>query len=97
MSVTSTPLDRSGGAIKGRLKDLSAHGLSVITSAELPPGSMVRVEWHSNVFNGRSIYCDQHGQEFLIGIDVDGRVYDARQDADADDPDPKCSDGKVFR
>jgi hypothetical protein len=90
-------LDRSGVAIKGRLKDLSAHGLAVITSEELAAGSMLRVEWGSNVFDGRSIYCEQHGREFHTGIGVDGRVYDARQDANADDTDPNCSDGKVFR
>ena len=79
ITVTITLLEQPGGTAKGRLKNLSAHGLSVILGEQLAPDSFVKVEWGNKGFNGRLIYCKQEGKEFLTGFEVSDHVYDARQ------------------
>lgn len=65
----------SGATLKGRLADLSVHGLSLILSMELPVGSRVKVEWGNATFEGESIYCRNQGKEYLVGLKVDAAVY----------------------
>jgi len=79
ISVTVTLFEQPGVSFKGRLKNLSAHGLSVILSEELPPNSCARIEWGDASFDGRWIYCERQRSEFLVGFEVAGHVYDARQ------------------
>ena len=78
ISVRVTLLDEPALICKGRLANLSAHGLSIILSDELNPGSIVRVEWGDTDFVGEVIYCRMQGQEFLAGLKVEGPVYDAK-------------------
>ena len=72
-------MDLPGLSVKGRLANLSAHGISLILNCELPPGSAVKVEWGSTVLKGELIYCQPHGQEFLVGLKVEEPVYDTAQ------------------
>lgn len=72
-----TCLNAPGPAIKGRLANLSAHGLSLIISCELPTGSAVSVEWGDTKFIGELIYCQPHKDEFLVGLRVEDPVYDS--------------------
>jgi hypothetical protein len=65
-------------AIKGRLANLSAHGLSVIVGCELPTGSSVKVEWGDSEFVGELVYCRSHGKEYLAGIAVETPVYETK-------------------
>jgi hypothetical protein len=67
-----------GIAIKGRLANLSAHGLSVIIGRELPTGSSVKVEWGVSEFVGELVYCHPHGREYLAGLAVETPVYDTK-------------------
>ena len=76
MTVKVTCPDKPGTSIKGRLANLSAHGLSLILSSELPASSSVRVEWGSSDFEGQVIYCQPRGHEFLVGLEVEAPVYD---------------------
>jgi len=71
-----TSSDLPGSSSKARLADLSVHGLSLILNAELPVGSLVRVEWGSVTFMGELVYCQPHGDEFLVGLKVDDAVYE---------------------
>jgi hypothetical protein len=77
MTVNVTCLQYPGHSLKGRLANLSAHGLSLILSNELPTGAAAKVEWGSANFVGEIIYCQPYLQEFLIGLRVDDPVYDA--------------------
>jgi hypothetical protein len=61
--------------IKGRLGDLSVHGLRLILRRELPVGSFVKVEWGSTTFVGELVYCQAQGQEFLAGLKIEDTVY----------------------
>jgi hypothetical protein len=72
-----TCLNSPGPSIKGRLANLSAHGLSLILSRELPAGSAVRVEWGNTKFMGEVIYCLPYKDEFLVGLRVEDPVYDS--------------------
>ena len=76
MTIKATCLDDSGIAVKGRLADLSAQGLSVILPGELPEGSVVKVEWGRTVFVGEAIYCRPQGAEFLVGLKMEAAVAD---------------------
>jgi hypothetical protein len=79
--VKVTCLTSPGPAIKGRLANLSAHGLSVILNCELAPGSVLRVEWGNSEFVGELIHCQSHGKEFLLGLNVETPVYDTKKSA----------------
>ena len=80
LSVIVTCPDLPDQAAKGRLADLSVHGLSLILKDELKVGTLLRVEWGNTDFTGELIYCRPHGQEFLIGLRVEDSVYEtARQ------------------
>jgi hypothetical protein len=77
MTVKVTCLQNPGHCQKGRLANLSAHGLSLILSDGLPTGAAAKVEWGSANFVGEIIYCQPYLQEFLLGLRVDDPVYDA--------------------
>jgi PilZ domain len=81
ITVKITTLDEPEASYKGRLANLSAHGLSLIMTEELPTGSVVRVEWGKTMFVGEVIYCQVHRDEFLVGLQVEDPVYDAKQPA----------------
>jgi hypothetical protein len=76
LSVNITCSDLPGQVFKARLSDLSVHGLSLILDKKLHVGSMVKVEWASATFVGELVYCQPHGNEFLIGLKVDDAVYE---------------------
>jgi len=61
---------------KARLADLSVHGLSLILEKKLPVGVIVKVEWGAATFEGELVYCQPHGQEFLVGLKVEDPVYE---------------------
>jgi len=77
MTVKVTCLNAPGPSIKGRLANLSAHGLSIILSRTLPEGAAVRVEWGETSFMGELVYCNPHGNEFIAGLKVEEPVYDS--------------------
>jgi hypothetical protein len=76
LTVHITCPDLQCSTSKARLADLSIHGLSLILDEELPIGSLVKVEWGSVTFMGELVYCQPHGEEFLIGLKVDDPVYE---------------------
>jgi hypothetical protein len=76
LTVNVTCQDPPGCTSKGRLADLSVHGLSLILSKTLQIGSLVKVEWGGVAFMGELIHCRPHGQEFLVGLKVDDPVYE---------------------
>jgi hypothetical protein len=76
LTVQITCLDLPGYTSKARLADLSAHGLGLILNEKLQVGATVKVEWGNLAFIGKSIYCNPHGQEFLIGLRVKDPVYE---------------------
>ncbi len=77
--VQVTCLTPPGTPIKGRLANLSAHGLSVIVGRELPAASSIKVEWGDTQFIGELVYCQPHGKEFLAGLNVETPVYDTKK------------------
>jgi len=79
LTVNVALLDLPDLSLKGRLANLSAHGLSIIIAEELPEGCTVRVEWGATSFVGRTIYCRPQGREFLVGLEVDNPVYDTKK------------------
>jgi hypothetical protein len=76
LTVNVISADLPGQNAKARLGDLSVHGLSLILKDKLPEGSSIRVHWGRESFIGKIIYCRAHGQEFLVGLKVDGSVYE---------------------
>ncbi len=77
LSAKVSCIDDPGTSLKGRLTNLSAHGLSLILSRELPVGTAVNVEWGSTKIVGEVIYCQTSGAEFIVGLRVEDPVYDA--------------------
>ncbi len=76
LTVNVTCPDLPGSSVKARLADLSVHGLSLIINEELNVGSLLKVEWGNVTFMGELIYCQPHGQEFLVGLKVEDPVYE---------------------
>jgi hypothetical protein len=76
MTATVTCSDSPGIQTKARLADLSVHGLSLIVNKELNIGSAAKVEWGNTTFVGELVYCQPHGNEFLIGLKVEEPVYE---------------------
>ncbi len=76
LTVNVTCPELPGSIIKARLADLSVHGLSLILNEELNVGSLLKVEWGNVTFLGELIYCQPHGQEFLVGLKVEDPVYE---------------------
>lgn len=76
LTATITCSDLPGIQTKGRLADLSVHGLSLIVNKELNIGSAAKVEWGNVVFVGELVYCQSHGNEFLVGLKVEEPVYE---------------------
>ena len=91
MVATITGIDEPGVSAKGRLSNLSAHGLSLIVPGAVPTGITASVEWGQSRINGKIVYCRFHGNEFRVGLAVDGPIYDAtlarKDDAAPDAPD----------
>jgi hypothetical protein len=81
LSVKVTCLNPQGTSTKGRLANLSAHGLSLILQRELAAGSSVKVEWDKADFVGELVYCQPYGDEFLAGLEVEAAVYDTAKAA----------------
>jgi hypothetical protein len=77
MIATITGIDEPGISMKGRLANLSAHGISLILPGELPSGITVNVEWGGSQVRGRLVYCQPHGKEYRAGLQVEDPIYDA--------------------
>jgi hypothetical protein len=76
LTVNISSPDLQKGSCKARLADLSVHGLSLILKEQLPSSSLVKVEWGTVTFMGELVYCQPHGQEYLIGLKVEDSVYE---------------------
>lgn len=89
MIATITGIDEPGLSMKGRLANLSAHGLSLILPDELPSGITVKVEWGNSQVQGRLVYCQSYGNEYRAGLQVEDPIYDATlARKDEKNPDP---------
>jgi hypothetical protein len=76
MFVTITGVDDPDVSMKGRLANLSAHGLSLILPGKVPSGITVNVEWGEYHVQGRLIYCQSYGNEYRVGLQVDDPIYE---------------------
>ncbi len=76
LTAIITCSDSPGVQTKARLADLSVHGISLIVGNELNIGSAAKVEWGNAMFVGELIYCQPHGNEFLVGLKVEEPVYE---------------------
>jgi hypothetical protein len=79
ISVVVTRLTDSTPSLKGRLANLSAHGLSIILNCELPIGILLKIEWGNTEFVGELIHCQPYGSEFMLGVNVENPVYDTKK------------------
>lgn len=77
MIATITSVDEPGILMKGRLANLSAHGISLIVPGNLFSGSTVKVEWGTSQVIGRIVYCQPYGNEYRTGLQVKDPIYDA--------------------
>jgi len=94
MVATITGAEDSCISIKGRLANLSAHGLSLIVPNDLPAGITVKVEWGTSEVTGRIVYCQIYGNEFRAGLQVEDPIYDAAF-ARNDEKNPDSTDFKI--
>ena len=77
MIATITGIDEPAISLKGRLANLSAHGLSLILPRDIPTGITVKVEWGKSQVQGRLVYCQLYGNEYRAGLQVEDPIYDA--------------------
>lgn len=77
MIAMITGVEEPGISMKGRLHNLSAHGLSLIVPGELPTGIAVKVEWGNSSVQGELVYCKPYGSEYRAGLEVEDAIYDA--------------------
>jgi hypothetical protein len=95
MIATVTSVDEPGISMKGRLANLSAHGLSLIVPNNIFSGSKVKVEWGTSRVIGRIVYCQSYGNEYRTGLKVEHPIYDAalaKKEENLETPDLKISD-----
>ena len=88
MIATITGVDDPDISMKGRLQNLSAHGISLIVPGEIPSGIPVRVEWGTFHVQGQLVYCKPYGKEYRAGLEIEDSIYDAtlaRKDAETTD------------
>ena len=76
LTATVTCSDTPGLTTKARLADLSVHGLSLIVDKELSIGAAAKVQWGNVMFVGELVYCQPHGDEYLVGLKVEDPVYE---------------------
>lgn len=77
MIASITGVDEPGISMKGRLANVSAHGLSLIVPNAIPSGVTVTVQWGSSRVVGQIIYCELLGNEYRAGLQVEDPIYDA--------------------
>ena len=77
MIVTIKSADESLVSTKGRIANLSAHGLSLILPCEVPAGITVHLEWGEYRVQGQFIYCQPYGDEYRVGLQVDDPIYES--------------------
>jgi hypothetical protein len=77
MIAQITCLDESGISVEGRLANLSAHGISLILPRALSTGITVRVRWRATDFVGQLLYCEPHGNEYRVGLQVEDPIYES--------------------
>jgi hypothetical protein len=77
MIATITGVEEPDISMKGRLQNLSAHGLSLIVPGELPTGITVKVEWEKSKVRGLLVYCKPYGNEYRAGLEVEDAIYDS--------------------
>jgi hypothetical protein len=89
MIATVTGLEEFDISMKGRLANLSAHGISLILPDTIPSGITVKVEWGTSHVIGRLKYCKPYRNEYRAGIEVHDPIYDAGTPEEKDrTPDP---------
>jgi len=94
MIATITSVDDPDISMKGRLQNLSAHGLSLILPGELPTGITVNVEWGTSKVRGILVYCQPYGKEYRAGLEAEDSIYDSTL-ARSDDKKPDAADLKM--
>jgi len=94
MVATITGIDEPDISMRGRLANLSAHGLSLILPGEIPSGITVKVEWGESQVQGKLIYCQSYGNEYRAGLQVEDPIYDATL-AKKGKKNPDISDQKI--
>jgi hypothetical protein len=76
MFVTITGVDDPDVSMKGRIANLSAHGLSLILPGKVPSDITVNAEWGEYHVQGRLIYCRPYGNEYRVGLQVEDPIYE---------------------
>jgi len=95
MIATITGVDDPDiSTMKGRLQNLSAHGLSLIVPGELPTGIEVKVTWGTSHVQGQLVYCQPYGTEYRAGLEVEDSIYDATLSR-KDEENPDAADLKM--
>ncbi|MGA2262813.1 MAG: PilZ domain-containing protein [Acidobacteriota bacterium] len=74
--VTVTNLNRAGMPMLGHLVNFSAIGTRLILDQQIPPGTMVKIEWGGTILLGEIIYCFQQGKEFAVGLELEDALYE---------------------
>jgi hypothetical protein len=74
-AVTLTGLERSTPSTVGRLTNLSATGLAVVTGRGYPSGTALRIECGETQLFGTVVHCTAAGREFSLGIELEDAIY----------------------
>lgn len=77
MIATVTGIDEPEISCKGRLANVSAHGLSLILSDSIPSGIAVKVQWGTSLVIGQLLYCELYKDEYRAGVQVQDPIYDS--------------------
>ncbi len=74
--VTIKNLEHPGPLMPGRLVDFSAQGTRLILEQHLQPGTLIKVEWGGTMLLGEVVYCQAHGAEFAVGLELEDALYE---------------------
>jgi hypothetical protein len=69
--VTVTVLSAPPARMNACVRNASGRGLGLFTSAPVPPGAAIRIEFDDNLVLGEAIYCRAEQEGHFVGVELD--------------------------
>jgi hypothetical protein len=69
-AVSLTVLGDAEMHVAAIIKNISGHGLGLVTSEPVPSGAPVKIEFEDSIYLGEAIYCKPMEDGFFLGIKI---------------------------
>ncbi len=65
--------------ISGRAVNISRSGLRLILKEPVPAGTLLMVEWEDSEVLGEICYCQEHGEGYAVGLEIEHALVGTRE------------------